>query len=807
VGKSNPMGAVDLRRLIRRLAPYRPGDYRASYVRRRIVLAAAHENGGGFESCKDCQEICQRLWGLDIELTEISTVIRRLVKNKYLSREGLTYRLTRLATDELAKRLRLSSEVEATAFEQWEDTVREIAPYLGVEQFAQLREDLITWLHGLIVEYGVEAALLLYPEQEINRQRLDEMGAFPLGGLPEREPGVMMVRRAALDAFVEFMTQEQREYFDNLIDTAYLMSIVTLDPKALQAVRQITKGQRLYLDSNVLYSIFKLNGPESYLASYRALEQSRSLGYQPCVTPWTVAEMKESVRRARTRLATQPSPQATAELIPDEADTEASDEAFIKRYRRMEREGGIDFNHFFTLHEDVESLLGKAHIAIVAIGCQAIEKDESRLGEEIAELEHVRQGPERALALQEHDVKHRLLIEYLRGEERRSLADALCLFLTKDYAVVRYGRAGRKHAAEVPFAMAFDEWRHIARSMSPRTENYERTMRNVLDTPALRGHELAAQRDVIAAIGRINDHGKHSATTLARALLNSAIRGSRSGEEPPENGEDPKAAAEARETALRTENAELRSELAAAREVHAAHSQASDARDRAARGEISGLHEELAAAHEALSTNEIAARAALDAERRKSGKLEKQVRKLRHDGHKRAKSDSQTASREKQTHDEQAALDARLKRLAGQVRWLVASLISVAGVVVLGVPLASGLITQGPLLYVDVGVGLAIPLGVAVWLYGIKSVWRYGLRGAAALIATAAAVVGTIVGVKTLVGSGSPVHRPQAPQQTLPSGSHTPSKRDAPSKQARSRDSRRRSTKKQPVRDPRRKSE
>jgi hypothetical protein len=750
----NPMDAVDRRRFIRRLAPYRPGDYRAAYVRRHIVLAAAHENGGKFESCKDCQEICYRLWGLDIELVEISIVIRQLVKEEYLLRKDGVYALTARAQEELAKRLRISSEVEATAFEQWEDTVRDIAPYLGVEQFAQLREDLITWLHEVIVEYGVEAALLLYPEQETYKQRFDEMGTFPLGNLPERESAVMMVRRAALDAFVEGMTPVQRRYFDNLMDTAYLMSIVTLDPNALQVVKQITKGQRLYLDSNVLYSVFKLSGPESYLTTFRTLEHSRSLGYQPCVTPWTVAEMKESVRRARARLATHPSPQAAADLTPDEADTEESDEAFIKRFRRMEREDGINFNDFFTLHEEVESLLADADIAIVDIGCKVIDSDESRFDEEIAALERARQGPDRALALQEHDVKHRLLIDYLRGEGARSLSDAVCLFLTKDYAVVRYGRAGRKHATEVPFAMAFDEWRHIARSMSPRTENYEKTMHDVLGTPVLLGQTLATQGDVIAAIGRINAHGKYSATTLARSILNSALRGGKRGDEPPEDEEDPRAAAEAREAALRTEIAELRSELAAAREVHVAHSRAAEAREAAVRAEISGLHREIMAAHEASSTSEAAAQEELRVERQKRAKLEKQLRRLSHlsDGHKRVKSGGEKASREKKASDRRGALDATVKRLAAQVRWLVAALIVIASAVVVAVPLTTGLITQGPLLVADICAGFGILVGASVWLYGI--------RGASALIASTAATVGIVVGVKTLVGSSPPAHRP-----------------------------------------------
>lgn len=45
-------------------------------------------------------------------------------------------------------------------------------------------------------------------------------------------------------------------------------------------MQRLTNGQRLYLDTNVVYSLLRLNGPERYLFVERILRRSARLGYQ-----------------------------------------------------------------------------------------------------------------------------------------------------------------------------------------------------------------------------------------------------------------------------------------------------------------------------------------------------------------------------------------------------------------------------------------------------------------------------------------------------------------------------------------------
>ncbi len=716
---------ADFRRSIRRLAAYRPfspRNYRVSSVLRQLVLAAAHENGGRLGSCAECQSHCQALWGLEIEREEISGVVEKLIDEGKMVRETTHLQLTEECSQELAERIRISNEVEATAFEEWARAVSRAVPALGEEQLAQLVEDLSAWINQIIVEYGMTAAVLLYPEQDQFKRRLAEIKMLGFGSLPKREPSVMMVRPAALTIFVEEMTHMQRRYFDNMLITAHLMSILTLEPEALDGIRQLTSGQRLYLDTNLVYSILKLHGTRRYYLTQRVLALSRKLGYQVCVTPWTVVEMRESVRKARERLLrTGPSPQAIAGLTPTDMDDDTY-EVFKKAVRSMERSEGISPEDFFALHEQVEPLLLNEGIEVVDIGCDAVDQDAGDLNDEIANLERVRLGPEKPRPVQEHDVKHRLLVKRLRGNKERDFSNACCLVLTDDNALTRYARASRKHRDEIPFAMTVTEWGHIVRSLYPRTRDYGKTMEDIRDTPAVRARGFVTQSDIIEAIRRVNAHEDSSQASATLALLNSALGGDEESAGP-EQEEVLEYATEAGETALQAQMIfELLQQLTTEQESHAAN--------------------------EAEIRSKLAAerRARLEAEQRLKRINERTAISRRAESEEDEPGDAGAAGEPAADESRPPELDALARRLTRQeriVRWLVASLILFAGVVVLAVPLTTGWITSGWPLVGDICGGGAIFVGAFTWLFGF--------RRASALVTGIGVVLGIIVAVQVFV--------------------------------------------------------
>lgn len=720
MNKGSSRRAADLRRSIWRLAIYRPfspSNYRVGFVLRQLVLAAAHENGGRLGSCAECQSNCQALWGLELEHEEISQVVDKLIDEGMMIREPTYLRLTDECSEELAERVRVSNEVEATAFEEWAQAVHQAVPSLGEEQMAELVEDLATWINQMIMEYGMTAAVLLYPEREQFQRRLAEIKMLGFGSLPKRGPSVMMVRPAALTSFIEDMTEMQRRYFDNLLITAHLMSILTLEPEALDGVRRLTGGQMLYLDTNVVYSVLKLNGTKRYYVTQRVLALSRELGFQICVTPWTVVEMQKSVRKAREMLLrTGPSPQAVAGLAPSDMDDDTY-AVFKKAVRSMERDQGISLEDFFALHEEVEPLLLEEGITVVDAECEAIDHDDNDFNDEIAALERVRHGLEKARPVQEHDVKHRLLVKRRRGDGGLDFSNVRCLVLTNDNTLTRYAVAIREHPDEIPFAMNITDWGHIVRSLYPRTADYDKTMADIHDTPVVRVPGYVTQDEVVKAIGRVNEHENCSQANATAALLNSALR---SDVEP-----------------VTTERLEIAAPFSGAQEAVLGE-----------RMVIAGLVQELAVVKEVNESKEAEINAKLAAERR--ARLEAQQRLIRIRERQRA-DDRRDRGHEDASADptagdpESTDLDVleRLTRQERIVRWLVAALISFVGALVLVVPLSTRWITAGWPLVGDICCGGAIFVGAFAWLFGF--------RRASALVTAIGVVLGIVISVRAFV--------------------------------------------------------
>jgi hypothetical protein len=522
----SPVDALAFRRHARRLATYQPfssSNRMLDHARGLFVLAAAHENLGQMASPDECRSIIQSLWGLDLELDEIRAVTHQLAGTDLIHLEGPRFALTETGRRQLAGRVRTSSETEAAAFAQWEDSVYRIAPSLTSEQLRYLQEDLVTWVNQIIIEYGVKAALLLDPEDEHYNKLIEEIEATGFASLPEREPSLTLIRQDALLSFIRRMTFMQRRYFDDLMKAAYQLSVFTLEPAALDVTRRLIDGQRIYLDTNIVYSILRLNGPEAYLSARRTLELSRQLGYDICVTPWTVAEMRQCVDAALTKLAhTQSSPSPLADVPPGATDSRVSDTRG-KALRGTGQEIGIDLGAFSDPQEQIELLLMNEGIEMIDADCHAVDRDASGVAEQIAALQRVRNGSEAPRALQEHDVKHRLLIERLRGDERRRFSNAGWFFVTNDLALIRYADENGKHPGEVPFAVSLGEWTHIVRSLCPRTNDYEKTLISLLETPSIRSSGLAHHAEIIEAIARINTNERYSETIATRLLVDTAL--------------------------------------------------------------------------------------------------------------------------------------------------------------------------------------------------------------------------------------------------------------------------------------------
>lgn len=587
----------------------------------------------------------------------------------------------------------------------------------------------------------MEAALLLSPEQDRARQLFEEIEALGFDFLPDRDARLMALRPKALYAFIRRPTVAQRTFLANLMTTAYMVAVFTLDPAAHEVVQSITRGQRIYLDTNVVYAILNLSGPTAFLSARRVLDLSRSVGYEICVTPWTVAEMKYSVRRARQKLArTTLPPRALAELAADAA----GDETFVTAYWRKYKETGVSASDFLDLHEQIEPLLEQANIAVVADGCIAVERDQDGIAEQIGLLETVPGGSSKPEPIQEHDVKHRMLVERLRGSGNRRFSNAGCWFITRDSVLTPYAAARRESPDILPFAVSLTAWAHVVRSLCPRTKDYEQTLVDLLDTPSVRPRGVVSYATVSDVLGRIDMLVEDSTEEIAtRMLLDSALMEEVEAAEGSARDRFIESAIEEKQHEMERQLRETQAAVAFERtareeaELHAATTEAELQQERETRAEAERSARRL---DEELDARGAEAEQKLAAADRKAAELQR------------------IRVRESEKHAASVAeLEARVSRQERLARTALAVFCLALTATTIGVPIAAGWISDGWWLVADLGAGAVLMLAAIAF--------EFGWRTAAKVAAIAATAIGAVAALQQLVASDDDSHPPATPQQ------------------------------------------
>ena len=510
---------------VNRLAQYRPFAHEGRDVQaalRDVVLAAAVESGGSFATLGECQGAIATLFNnLEIEFDELRQIVDLLVAEGACEKAGGGFQLSDEQHQQLEQQATASRATEDQAFHDWEVSVRAIDPDLTEEDFGALRKDLDAWLERVIERHGVEAALILYPENprahELYRQ-LDDLG---LSFLPhDRSTPVRRIRERAIQLFVQQPTPEQRTYLSNLLNVTYFLTVLSLDPSASHLVQERVQGHRIYLDTNVLYRALGLSKVREVLSARRLLDLAKQVGFELAITPWTLNELKESLRRAEQSVKNRALPPRELAHLMAEA---TSQEGFVTAYWRQYKDKGISPQDFFEFYSALETLLEQDGIKVIDEGIRAIDGNEQAIERELPVLERVLVH-DKVEPLLRHDVKHRLLIERLRGAGNLTFANARYWFLTQDSALPRYAelRSDRDQGG-VPFCSSTSAWTQIMRSLVPRTDDLDQTLVDLLASPYMRYRGGVSPQIVQDVVARIDQFEGVSPDLASEVLLNGAL--------------------------------------------------------------------------------------------------------------------------------------------------------------------------------------------------------------------------------------------------------------------------------------------
>lgn len=713
-----------------RLAQYRPFAHDGRDVEsalRDLVLGAAAEAGGGFSSLAQCRTDIHALWGIEVEIDELREIVRRLVDGGDCLREGGGFKLSEERHQRLERDAREATVAEEAAFTAWEDAVRQLDPELTDDDLVGLRADLEAWLTAIIRRHGVESALILYPEEpratELYRN-LEELG---LDFLPERSAAVRAVRDRALQLFIRQPTEAQRVYLANLLNASYFVTVLSLDSTASELVKAKIQGHRIYLDTNVLYRTLGLSRLTETLSVRRMLDLTKRLGFELAITPWTLSELQESLRRAQAQVTSRAlPPRELAGLIAEETD----EESFVSAYWRKYKESGVSPHDFFEFYAALETLLAEAGIKVVADGCKRVDKYRDAVDEQVLLLDRVLLR-EKADVVKRHDAKHRLLVENLRGAGNVRFSNARYWFLTQDSALPRYAQLSTADdKVGLPFCVSVSAWTQTVRALVPRTRDLDGALVDLLASPYIRYRGAISAQVVQEVVGRIDQYKDTNERFAAEVLMDAAFMRDVA------RTEDPHARTTKIDNAIVAKAGQLhvKLEAATAREIEQREAL------RAVEAERVSGHRALVEAHEQIRELEERLRRQAETEQRLSSGLRMAERQ-------RAETEQQAAERVRVTDAEKRGLETqlaeherRLDAYSAVGRWLLAGCLIACGIalpaILVTVGVVSGVWAVTAICVAAIGL---VVLGLSIG-FGLKEFWRI-LGGAAILLGLIAAVM------------------------------------------------------------------
>jgi hypothetical protein len=500
---------------------FEAGGESAREAKEDLIVATLAEMDGTSASIAACAESMAVLWTLRYDDLELADPLSHLVRDGRVVRahDG-TLSLSTREQERLTSAAAASRTTEETAMSEWRAALRQRWPGLADAECEQFEVDLRTFLGVLMQRHGAEAALLVYPDDPAAKELFEASNPMlaALGDDQHRER-----REWAITLFMREATEAQRAFLAANLNTAYFVAALTIDPTGAQLVQELIAGQRVYFDTNFIYRLLGVQGPRYVKAAETILKATQAAGYECAASPWTINEYQESLDRSRKFLERYPIPPHEFASVAADAVTV---EDFVTSYWRKVRSTKLDVKDYVSYHMEVATHLKDLGITVVDTGVIEIDRWDERINSEISILERVLSKEKRVEVL-EHDVKHRLLVQKLRGHGNRTVANAGYWFVTHDRALPRYDLLAQRSegapARTLQFCVSAGAWFQLVEAFKPKTDDFAQTLADVVASPYLHPRTSITKQTAQAVSARAALHKDASPELAARLFMNSAL--------------------------------------------------------------------------------------------------------------------------------------------------------------------------------------------------------------------------------------------------------------------------------------------
>lgn len=344
--------------------------------------------------------------------------------------------------------------------------------------------------------------------------------------LPKRSKRLDELRREALGQFFSAPTESQRRYLANRLDHGFFATVGTLRPSAAAVMREELTGHRLYLDTNFLIPVLGVAGKRVGTPARRLLELTQRLGVEVAVTTRTLDEYQHSLRNSRDEISRKLPRRRFAGVLRNQARRTGGislTEGYFESYELK----GSAVDDWFRRAGLVEPKLEELGITLVDDEVTVVERESWRIDEYIKLLdrEASRWRKQRDEMPMEHDVIHRLLIEKLREGEPRDFRSAKHWFLTEDKLLPHFGLLaipGEKRP-RVPFCMSGSAWAQIARCFTPRTNDYDQMVTDLLASPYISFGRSLSFSEVQQVVNRVSTILEDASPAVVAAFVGDEV--------------------------------------------------------------------------------------------------------------------------------------------------------------------------------------------------------------------------------------------------------------------------------------------
>lgn len=443
-------------------------------------------------TASEVKEHIKRVFKLDFAEEEINASAKRLGRRDMVScievkrREKLKFRVLPEIAAKIQGNLKQIKEVEDEVINNWKEEVS-----IKYKEYPIIKDkiefivgNLQLFISKMFIRHGIECVAILYPENPRLQQWLSSIESPILETLRKSDPFVDEIAKLEIPIFFKNPNPKRKLYITNLFNSSFFWHLVQVDERCSRLLQKVTKGQKLYLDNNILYSLAGFHGADMTKAVHAILNLAKALGYELAVTTKTVDEFQESLNWQMEELKQKPPlPRELARIAKENLEKDS----FLTCYWNDFAKNGTSIEEFIS---------EKSHLEDILEGLEIKETDEFRKdiegSQELLNEESILRSVctfEVSDHIIEHDAYHRIFINKVRAGPKYKFSEVTAWFLTHDSKLPVYDRAARKGKSYLPFCITSDQWVQVNRPLLMRTANqeeYEESFHILVTLPFLR---------------------------------------------------------------------------------------------------------------------------------------------------------------------------------------------------------------------------------------------------------------------------------------------------------------------------------